>query len=304
MAESLLFSTLASSYLSPSILTEAPSLRPARYRLGNFPDGEIMFYLDEQVRGKVCFVLGHTGPPAENLLSLLTIVNTLKLNGAKKIIAVIPYLGYARSDRDKPLQPINSRLFAHILKHSGVSKVICLDLHSEQNKQHFTVPVSHLTALPIMADIFLSLQIPNLVIATPDLGGSTRALLFAKVMGIDKIVIIEKYRPTLNSAVSLKITGAVNNKNVILVDDMIQTGDTLLSAARLLKAKGAKNLYVAVTHCVYQSKGINLLTSASLFKKIIITNSLPSKEKLPSKVYILDISPLLAKAIITSSSVT
>ncbi|KKS64283.1 MAG: Ribose-phosphate pyrophosphokinase [Candidatus Collierbacteria bacterium GW2011_GWF2_42_51] len=145
-----------------------------------------------------------------------------------------------------------------------------------------------------------------MTIATPDLGGLNRAKLFAKAMGIKDIVVIEKYRPSVQSAVSLKITGDVNNKNVILVDDMIQTGGTLLAAANLLRSRGAKDLYVAVTHCIYQSKGINLLTSTSLFKKILITNSQEPIEKLPPKVYILDISPLLSKAIarITSSSVT
>ncbi|MFZ3068739.1 MAG: ribose-phosphate diphosphokinase [Microgenomates group bacterium] len=306
MAESLLFTSSDSSNLAQNIIAAVPSLRQGKYRLGHFIDGEVMFYLDEPVRDKLCFVFGHTGPPADNLLSMFTIVNTLKLNGAKSIISVIPYLGYARSDRDKPLQPINSQLFAGFLKQAGASQIICLDLHSELNKKFFTIPLTHLSALPLMADIYQSLNIPNLTIATPDLGGSDRAKLFAKAMGIKNIVVIEKYRPSVQSAVPLKITGNVNNKNVILVDDMIQTGGTLLAAAKLLRSKGAKNLYVAVTHCVYQSKGINLLTSTSLFKKILITNSLKPQEKLPSKVSVIDISHLLSTAIarITSSSVT
>jgi len=306
MIESLFFTSSDDSNLAQNIIATVPLLRRGRYRFGHFIDGEVMFYLDEPVKGKRCFVLGHTGPPADNLLSMFTIVNTLKLNGAKSIVSVIPYLGYARSDRDKPLQPINSRLFAGFLKQAGASKVICLDLHSELNKRHFTIPITHLSALPLMADIYQSLSIPNLTIATPDLGGLNRAKLFAKAMGIKDIVVIEKYRPSVQSAVSLKITGDVNNKNVILVDDMIQTGGTLLAAANLLRSRGAKDLYVAVTHCIYQSKGINLLTSTSLFKKILITNSQEPIEKLPPKVYILDISPLLSKAIarITSSSVT
>lgn len=306
MVESLLFTSSDDSNLTQNILADVPLLRQGKCRFGHFIDGEVMFYLDEPVRDKLCFVLGHTGPPADNLLSMFTIVNTLKLNGAKAIILVIPYLGYARSDRDKPLQPINSQLFAGFLKQAGASQIICLDLHSELNKKHFTIPLTHLSALPLMADIYQSLNIPSLTIATPDLGGSDRAKLFAKALGIKNIVVIEKYRPSIQNAVTLKITGDVNNKNVILVDDMIQTGSTLLAAAKLLRSKGAKNLYIAVTHCVYQSKGINLLTSTSFFEKILITNSLKPQGKLPSKVSIIDISHLLSMAIArtTSSSVT
>ncbi len=306
MVESLLFTSSDDSNLAQNIIANVPLLRQGRCRFGHFIDGEVMFYLDEPVRNKPCFVLGNTGPPADNLLSMFTIVNTLKINGAKPIISVVPYLGYARSDRDKPLQPINSKLFAEFLKQAGASQIICLDLHSKLNIKYFTIPLTHLSALPLMADIYQSLNIPNLTIATPDLGGLDRAKLFAKALGFKDVVVIEKYHPSIQSTVPLKITGDVNNKNVILVDDMIQSGGTLLAAAKLLRSKGAKNLYIAVTHCVYQSKGINLLTSTSLFKKILITNSLNPQEKLPSKVSIVDISHLLSMAITrtTSSSVT
>lgn len=306
MAESLLFSTSASPNLVENLLINSPFLSPGQYRLGHFVDGEVMFYLDTPVKNTPCFILGHTGPPSDNLIAMLTIINTLKINGAKPIIPIIPYLGYARSDRDKPLQPINSRLFARFFKLAGASKIICLDLHSKLNQEFFSLPVTHLSALPLMADFYQGLKIPNLAIATPDLGGIDRAKLFAKSIGINSIIVIEKYRPSDNNAVSYKITGEVNNKNIILVDDMIQTGNTLLSAAKLLKSKGAKNLYVAATHCIFQSKGINLLTSTSIFKKILISNSQKPPIKLPTKVYVLDISSLLAKAIAltTSSSLT
>ncbi len=297
MAEALFFSTSAGAYLADDILTKIPTLNTGKCRQGHFVDGEVMFYLDEPVKGRACVILGHTGPPAENLLEMFTIINTLKINGAKKIISVIPYFGYARSDRDKPLQPINSRLFAGFLKQAGVSRVVCLDLHSRLNAKYISVPLTHLSALPLMADYYANQKIGNLAIATPDHGGIDRANLFAKQMGINKIVVIEKYRPTDTTAISLNITGEVNNKNVIVVDDMIETGHTLLSAAKLLKAKGAKNLYAAVTHCIYQSKGINLLSSTSLYKKILISNSQEPKTKLPPKVSIINIVPLLSKAI-------
>lgn len=297
MTESLLFSTSASPSLSQTVLGQVIGLRPAQYRLGSFIDGEVMFYLDEPVKGRQCFVIGHSGPPGENLLQLFTIINTLKINGAKPIIVIIPYLGYSRSDRDKPLQPVNSRLFSSFLKQSGVSKIICLDLHSLQNAKYFSVPHIQLSALPLMAEIIKTLRLPRLSVASPDLGGGTRASAFAQYLGLDSYIHIEKYRPSVSTAEVLKISGDVNNRNIVLVDDMIQTGHTLVSAAKALKAKGARDLYAAVTHSVPQANGIKLITSTSLFKKIFITNSLSQDINLPTRVSVIDISPLLAAAI-------
>jgi ribose-phosphate pyrophosphokinase len=297
MQDCLLFSLTSGSHLTQNLLKETPLLRQAKYRLGSFIDHEVMFYLDEPVKNHPVFILGHTGPPAENLLQMYTIINTLKINGAKPIIPIIPYLGYSRSDKDKPNQPINARLFIKFLKHAGATKVITLDLHSKLDENYFTFPMTHLSMLPIMAELFKAQKIPRLDIATPDKGGIRRAQNFAKSIGKNQIIYMEKYRPSVSEAEVTKLTGTVNHKNVIIVDDMIQTGHTLLSAHTTLKAKGAQKIYATVTHSVPQSKGIKLLTSKSLFKKIIISNSIQNTIKLPNSVSIIDVSPLLAKAI-------
>ncbi len=303
MSVGLLFSTSASEHLVAPILSQT-SLRPAQYRLGSFVDGEIMFYLDEPVKNQICFVLGHTSAPAENLLRLLTIVNTLKINGAKKIIPIIPYFGYSRSDKPKALQPINARLFAGFLKHAGASRIITLDLHSDLDVSFFTIPNLHLTAIHQMADYYRSLDLPDIAIASPDRGGVARAREFAKVFGEKQIITITKSRPSDTTAEIRSVSGEVRGKNVILVDDMIETGHTLVEAAKALKKMGARRLFAAVTHCVYPAKGINLLTNTSLFNQILITNSLSNYSKQIPSITILDIAPLISKAItaILSSS--
>jgi len=297
MNESLLFTTSSGSHLSPTVLDNVPNIRPGLYRLGSFIDGEVMFYLDEPVKGLPCFVLGHTGPPADNLLQMMTIINTLKINGAKPIIAVIPYLGYSRSDRNKPLQPINSRLFSAFLKNAGISKLICLDLHSLENEKYLTFPHLHLSALPLLADQIKNLHIPSLAVVTPDKGGLRRAQQFAKYLDIANITKITKYRPSDTTAETLKIEGEVNNHNVVVVDDMIQTGNTLLAAAKLLKQKGARDIYACATHLLPQINNIKPLTSTSIFKRIFVTNSLTNHKDLPTKISEIDISPLLAATI-------
>jgi ribose-phosphate pyrophosphokinase len=296
MPEGLLFSTSASPHLVTTILSQTP-LRPAQYRLGSFVDGEIMIYLDEPVKGLVCFVLGHTSAPAENLLRMLTIVNTLKINGAKAVIPIIPYFGYSRSDKDRPLQPINARLFAGYLKQAGASEVICLNLHSKLVEEYFTVPLVHLSALSIFADYFLDLDIPNLAIATPDMGGTARAEELAKIMGTIDIINIRKSRPSDSTAEIRSVDGDVEGKNILIVDDMVETGHTLMEAAKALRQRGARKIFVAVTHCVYPAKGIEVITKTSLFTKVLISNSLVNHIKLPSNVSIIDIGPLFSKAV-------
>lgn len=297
MTEPLLFTTYSGTHLSPTVLDSVPGIRPGLYRLGSFMDGEVMFYLDEPVKDVPCFILGHTGPPADNLLQMFTLINTLKINGAKPIIAVIPYLGYSRSDRDKPLQPINSRLFSHFLKNAGLSKLICLDLHSQENENYLTFPHLHLSALSLLADQIKNLKISRLKIASPDKGGTKRAEQFAKYLGINNIVKITKYRPSDTTAEVIKLEGDVNNSNVVIVDDMIQTGNTLISAAKILKQKGTRDIYACATHLVPQINNIKPLTSTSLIKKIYVTNSLTNHIDLPTRISEIDISPLLAAAI-------
>ncbi len=299
MSAGLLFSTAASPHLVVPIL-EMSDLREAKYRLGSFTDGEIMFYLNEPVKGHPCFILGHTGPPAENLLRMVTIINTLKINGAKTVVAIIPFFGYGRSDKSKALEPINARLFAGFLKQAGASRVICLDLHSNLCKSYLTIPVTHLSAMPLLADYYLDMKLSYPAIVSPDRGGIDRAREFAKIFNEKHIVIITKSRPSHSSAEIRTISGEVSGRDAIIVDDMIQSGQTLYQSGKALKKLGVRRLFAAVTHCIYQAKGIELLTNASLFNEIVITNSLSNYHKPLPRVTILDISSLLSRAMLSS----
>ena len=296
MKKTLFFSTTNSSHLAVKVRKLA-KLTQAKYRLGRFADGEILFYLDEEVSNKVCVVLGSTNSPAENFLEMLTIINTLKLNHAQKIIAVIPYLGYSRSDRVKPLQPINAKLFIKFLEQAGVDKFITMNLHSPLVEKYFTKPNLHLSFMSTFADEISKLHLKDFSTGTPDLGGTDRALEFAYHLKLSDIVVVEKHRPTDDATEVTKITGDIKGKTIVLVDDMIQTGHTLVNAAIALKKKGAGDIYACATHCVYQAEGIKLLIRASLFKHIFITNTISNNIKLPSYVSILDSSPQIALGI-------
>jgi len=296
MDNQLLFVGSSCQHLSDPVqsLTNLPL---ARYRLDRFADGEILFFLDEPVKDKTCVVLCSTHSPAENLLEALTIINTLKINRASKIIAVFPYLGYSRSDRQLPNQPVNARLFTHFLEEAGLDHLITLNLHSQTDVRYIQKPHYHLSFIPSFAQAIAQLNLPDLAIATPDLGGKDRALEMFQLLNLHDLVVVEKHRPSTDTTEVTQVTGNFVGKNVLLVDDMIQTGHTLLNAAQALKAQGAADLYVCATHPVYAAKGIELLTSTSLFKQLFVSNSISKNIELPTSVTILDISPLIARAI-------
>lgn len=296
MSHPLLFVGSSASHLSLSLqnLTHLPL---ARYRLGRFADNEILFFLEEPVQDAVCVIVLSTHSPAENLLEAFTIVNTLKINGAQKIILVTPYFGYARSDRPLPNQPINARLFLSFLTQAGVDQFITLNLHSDLVESYFPKPNLHLSFMPSFAQQIEALGLKNFSVATPDKGGTQRARDFAQFLNLSDIVVVEKHRPTTDTTEVTHITGNIKGQNIVLVDDMIQTGHTLLNAGQTLKNQGAADLYVCATHPVYSAEGIKLLTSTSLFKHLFVTNSISKNILLPTSVTVLDISPLLASAI-------
>jgi len=297
---SILFVCSGAKHLASSVINQT-GLRSGLYRLGFFADGEISFYLDEPVKGNKCYVLGSTGAPGDNLLEMLTIVNTLKINKAKQIIAVIPYLGYSRSDRQKPLQPINARLFPRLLAQAGVDRFVTLDLHSNLVERYIPKKNIHLTTTNLFADEITKLKLRNFTIASPDLGGAKRASKIAKLLGLKGITLVEKHRPKDDTTEVTRISGeSLEGKDVVFIDDMIMTGRTLTNAAKAVKKAGALRCFALATHCVYPAKGIKLLSNSSTFSKIIITNSLSKLYNLSSKVTIKDISSLIANAILSA----
>lgn len=299
MDQNLLFATNSNPDLVEEIRKQT-GLTLANYRLGRFADGEISLHLDSPVALKVAFVLGSFYPPAENLIELLTLINTLHINGVAKVVAIIPYLGYGKSDRlDRPNIPVNARLFIQALEMAGGDQFITLDLHSQLISRYFRVPHQELSAMSLFAKHLASLGLTDLTIVTPDQGGIERATAYAANLGKKDIVVIEKHRPADDETEVVKINGAVAGKNIILIDDMVQTGKTLFTAAAALKQQGALDIYTAVTHFIYSADSLELFARDPNFKKTFITNSIPfpKDQTPPPKFEILPIQEILSSAI-------
>jgi len=295
----LLFATNSNPDLVAA-LCELTGLHPAKYRLGRFADGEISLHLDEPVALKVAFVLGSDYPPTDNLVELLTLINTLHINGVAKIVAVIPYMGYGKSDRlDRPDIPVNARLTIDCLETAGADQFITLNLHSQLINRYFRVPHQDLSAMPLFAEKLTAAGLGNLTVVAPDQGGIDRANDYAKAVGQNDIVVIEKHRPADDQTEVVKISGPVEGRNLILIDDMVQTGLTLMTAAAALKKQGARDIYVAATHFVYSAHALDPLNQDGNIKKIYLTNTIPVPEgiTLPEKFVVLPIESLLAEAI-------
>lgn len=299
MPDNLLFATSSNPDLVDDIVKNT-GLTLAKYRLGRFADGEISLHLDEPVALKVAFVLGSFYPPAENLLELMTIINTLRINGAAKIVAIIPYLGYGKSDRlDRPNIPVNARLFIQSLELAGADQFITLNLHSHLINRYFRVPHTTLSFMASFAKHLQGLGLGKLTVVTPDQGGIERASEYAKTLGLSDIVVVEKHRPADDETEVVKIEGDVANRDLVIVDDMVQTGKTLMTAAAQLKKMGAKDIYVVATHFVYSARALGPLTADANIKKIFITNSIPvpTEIKLTDKFEVLPVQPLFSEAI-------
>ena len=266
--------------------------------LTSFSDGEIYCQIMENVRGKDVFIVQPTCTPVnKNLIELLIVIDAFKRSSARRITAVIPYYGYARQDRkDKPRVPISSKLVADLLTAAGANRVLSMDLHAGQIQGFFNIPVDHLYAAPVLIDYLKNLNIPDLVVVSPDAGGVERARAFAKRLEVG-LAIVDKRRIGPNVAEVLHLIGDVNGKNVIICDDIIDTAGTLVNTVMALKEKGAEQIFASATHGVLSGPAINRLREAPL-KKIIVTNTIPMSEskKLPNMV-VLSVAGLLGEAI-------
>lgn len=267
-------------------------------RVDRFRDGEIRVGIDETVRGVDCFLVQPTCPPVnENLMELLIIVDAMRRASTKTVTAVIPYYGYARQDRKaKARDPITAKLVANLLVTAGCDRILTVDLHAGQVQGFFDIPVDPLLGMPILINYVRESGLSNCVIASPDIGGTVRARAMAEKLGVG-LVVIDKRRPRPNVSEVMNIIGDVKGKTVILVDDIIDTGGTIVQAAEALDSAGASQVFTACTHALLSGQAKDLLSS-SVLKKIIVTNTIPiSEDRRPERTEVLSVAPLLAEAI-------
>lgn len=270
----------------------------AQIELKRFKDGEISVKLKENVRGQDVFIVQSTCTPTnDHLVELLLIIDAAMRASAARITAVIPYFGYARQDRKvEPRVPISAKVVANIIQVTGAHRVLTMDLHADQIQGFFDIPVDNLFASPIFIDYAYNLNVSDCVVVSPDSGGAERARAFSK--GIQAgLAIMDKRRPTANIAEIMNVIGDVNEKNCILIDDMVDTGGSLLKATAALKKNGAKDLYCIFSHPVLSADAKKNLEEAG-FKKIICTNTIPIKEEnQPKNLVILSVAQLFGEAI-------
>ena len=264
-----------------------------------FSDGEIYLQIQENVRGADVFVVQPTCKPVDrNLMELLLTIDALNRASADRITAVLPYYGYARQDRkDKPRVPISAKLIAKLLETAGADRVLCLDLHAAQIQGFFDIPVDHLFATPVMIDYLKSMQTPEMMVVSPDAGGVERARAFAKRLNV-QLAIIDKRREEANVAEVMHIIGDVEGRDCLIVDDLIDTGGTLVKGAEALLNAGAASVRACATHAVLSPPCVQRI-EASGIKEVGLTNSIPLSEegRDSSRIRTLSVAPLLAQAI-------
>jgi ribose-phosphate pyrophosphokinase len=289
-----LFSGRNSKYLAEQIAV-AYGVPLGAARVTRFEDGEISPYFEESVRGCDVFIIQSTFSPSDNLFELLLLIDAAKRASAHYITAVIPYFGFARSDRkDKPRVAIASKLVANLLTAAGVTRIMTMDLHAPQIQGFFDVPVDHLDATAIFIPYIRQLNLPNILIAAPDMGGVHRAREYAKFFNAE-MAIIDKHRKRANEIESMQIIGDVSGKDVILVDDIIDTAGTITKAAALLKKHGAASVRAFCTHPVLSGQAYERLEVAQL-EEVVVCDTIPLKQEC-SKIRVLSTANLFAKAI-------
>ena len=257
-----------------------------------FSDGEFQPSFEESVRGARVFIIGSTHPTSENLMEMLLMIDAAKRASAKHITAVMPYCGWARQDRkDKPRVPIAAKLVANLLETAGATRVITMDLHADQIQGFFEIPVDHLYASTIFVPYIKSLNLENLCIASPDMGGSKRAHSYAKFLNSD-VVICYKQRKKANVIEKMELIGDVEGKNVILVDDMVDTAGTLVKASEIMKDKGAVSVRAICTHAILSGNAVEKVENSPM-EELIVTDSIPH-DSLPKKIHVLSCDKLFA----------
>ncbi len=266
--------------------------------VSRFSDGEVYVQINENVRGTDVFILQPTCPPVnDTLMELLVMIDAFKRASARRITAVLPYYGYGRQDRKaQPRVPISAKLVADLITAAGASRVLAVDLHAGQIQGFFNIPVDHLFAAPVIIDHLAKKDLEDLVLVSPDAGGVERARAIAKRLRAG-LAIIDKRRDGPNVAVFMYLIGEVKNKDVVVIDDMIDTAGTLVQAVEAVKREGARRVLACGVHAVLSGPAIPRIDSSDL-EELIITNSVPlSPDKQIAKIHVLSVAPLLAEAI-------
>lgn len=293
-----IFSGTATRYLADKIAANSGE-RLGEVTVSRFSDGEFQPSFEETVRGELVFIIQSTFPPSDNLFELLMMVDAAKRASAKRIVAVMPYFGFARQDRkDKPRVSIGAKLVANMLTAAGVDRIICMDLHADQIQGFFEVPVDHLFASSIFLPHIKEMGLPNLLMAAPDTGGTKRASAYAKHLGVD-MAICYKQRKVANQVDSMTLIGDVKGKDVVLVDDMIDTAGTLTKAADMMMEQGAASVRAVCTHAVLSGQACERLQSSAL-TELIVTDTIPiseAKRAHTTKIKQLSVAQLFADVI-------
>lgn len=290
----MVFSGTATKYLAEKIC-QSLGCPLGKLQITKFSDGEFAVSYEESIRGRDIFLVQSTFPNSDNLMELLLMIDAAKRASARTINAVIPYFGWARQDRkDKPRVSIGAKLVADLLSAAGINRVITMDLHADQIQGFFNVPVDHLYASGVILPYLQSLHLDELVIASPDVGGSKRANTYAKYLGCP-LVLCNKTRARANVVSSMQIIGDVKDKNVVVVDDMVDTAGTITMAADVMKAAGAKSVRACATHCVMSGPASERVEKSAL-EEIVFTNSIPYNNTC-SKVKQLCVADMFAETI-------
>lgn len=292
----LIFSGSSNTNLTQKIC-DYLNLSPGNVDIKRFSDGEIWVKFQENIRGRDVFIIQSTMPPAENLMELLIMLDAAKRASASRVTAVLPYFGYARQDRkDQPRVAITAKLIANLITSAGADRVITMDLHASQIQGFFDIPFDHLYASPVFSGMFKD-GIEDLVVVSPDVGGIKLARSYAKRLNAG-LVVIDKRRPKPNVVEAMQIIGDVKDKNILLVDDLIDTGGTFINAIKALKDKGAKKIYGAVTHALLSNDAAKKLIDTDI-TSLYVTDSIPLKIE-SEKIVVRSASGLFAEAIIRS----
>jgi ribose-phosphate pyrophosphokinase len=267
--------------------------------VSRFSEGEIRVKINEDVRGRDIFIIQPTCPPVnDNVMELLIMLDAFWRASARRVTAVLPYYGYARQDRkDQPRVPITAKLIANIVTEAGADRALTMDLHAQQIQGFFDIPVDHLYAFPVIASYFRKKKLKNLTVVSPDVGGIKMARAYAKGLNAD-LAIVDKRRSGPNEVEAMNLIGEVKGKTVLIPDDMIATGGSLVEAVNALVRFGAKDIYASCTHAVLSGNAMEKLQK-SVLKEVVVTDTIPiPPEKRTGKITVLPVAPLFGEAII------